>query len=321
VPAATAPVQTSAKLSARRASVRLFLALALCALAQGAAAQIQYETITSGGYERSYALYSPDGSDTPKPLVLVLHGAGGDAVHMMQISRGSWNRIAQDEGWLVAYPEAIDTMWDTGGGIISERLARRTDDPTFLAAVIDDIAARHPVDPSRIFLTGFSRGAQTSFVVACRLEGRIRAIASVAMAMPVHVAPGCESGPPVGIMMITGHADPFVPPETGPIYFLGQERDTMLSPQDAAAHWRPRNGCPEAPTSDVKINAYSFDGNTATRTEWATCEGAPIVNIRINPGDHAWPDTVRAGIFSAKSREIDATAEAFRFFSSFASRR
>lgn len=281
-----------------------------------AAAQLERHRLNYDGHSRSYALVQSAPAQQPRPLVLVLHGAGGDARGMEALTAGRWTRIAQTKGWLVAYPEAIGGMWDTDGGKISQTLRNRTDDGGFLGAVIDDIARRHAIDETRVFATGFSRGAQASFLAACKLPGRIRAIAPVAMAMPVHLGPECKSGPPVGVFMITGTSDPFVPPETGPVLVGGQERDTMFSPQDTATHWRARNGCSDSPLETTRIDAIPDDGTALAQSSWPACT-PKITSIRIENGGHSWPSDRRRSLFRTPSREIDATGRIWAFFSSF----
>ena len=72
------------------------------------------ETITNDGIERRYLLHVP--TDLPVdrvvPLVLVLHGAGGDPE---DIEAGSgWNAVADERGMVIAYPEGDGGDWNAG---------------------------------------------------------------------------------------------------------------------------------------------------------------------------------------------------------------
>ena len=79
------------------------------------------ETITHDGIERRYLLHVP--TDLPVdrmvPLVLVLHGAGGDPE---DIEAGSgWNAVADERGMVVAYPEGDGGDWNAGACCGSRR--------------------------------------------------------------------------------------------------------------------------------------------------------------------------------------------------------
>jgi len=67
--------------------------------------------LTHAGYQRHFLLYVPSGY-TPgngTPLVIALHGGGQTGVKLMDIS--GMNEVAELEGFLVAYPDAIGGMW------------------------------------------------------------------------------------------------------------------------------------------------------------------------------------------------------------------
>src|SRR5213596_12156 len=64
-------------------------------------------SIVSSGDKRDYLLYVPRSYDhkKPAPLVISMHGAGGWAVQQMEMS--GWNRLADEQGFIVAYPSGI----------------------------------------------------------------------------------------------------------------------------------------------------------------------------------------------------------------------
>ena len=286
-----------------------------------ARADVQRITLIHGGLERAYFLYQPHrdtGRDDPVPLVLALHGAGGDGGTMLARVQGTLNALADRDGWLVVYPEAYTRVWDTGGGAVSLRQVPRVDDLGYLEAVIADVSARLKVDPARIFAAGISRGGQASFLLACRLSGRIRAIVSVAMTMPAYMEPWCADAPPVGMMQINGTADNVVPYEGGRIVIWGDERDFVMSTDDGAAFWRARNGCAALPTAVRDIGRPRRNGPRVQVTEWSDCtSGAPVVTMRIEGGGHDWP-TGGNGVFAGGAgREVNAGRVAWEFFRRF----
>lgn len=83
--------------------------------------------------------------EEPMPLVVLLHGSGRDG----EIMASQWKDLAVREGFMVAAPDAaISAMWDPKG-----------DPPEFFYSVVSQIAVRHAVDLSRVYLFGHSGGA------------------------------------------------------------------------------------------------------------------------------------------------------------------
>lgn len=81
--------------------------------------------IVSSGERRRYLLYVPDSYDpaTPTPLVLTFHGFAEWPAHQMET--GHWNDLADEDGFIVVYPEGTGFP---GAGVPTgrpERLANR----------------------------------------------------------------------------------------------------------------------------------------------------------------------------------------------------
>jgi polyhydroxybutyrate depolymerase len=71
-------------------------------------------TIIVDGVEREYYVHAPesyDGSE-PVPLVLALHGGGGNAEKMDKLT--GFNDVADREGFIVVYPEGVNKHWNDG---------------------------------------------------------------------------------------------------------------------------------------------------------------------------------------------------------------
>lgn len=126
---------------------RLVAVLFLLAAAADAAPQIEKKTLTSRNRERVYSLYVPSGvsAERPAPLLVVLHGAGGEGKVMVE----QWKDLAEREGIVLAGPDSLE----------APRWASPQDGPLFLHDVVEKIRAEHPIDPRRVYLFGHSAGA------------------------------------------------------------------------------------------------------------------------------------------------------------------
>lgn len=277
---------------------------------------------TLDDYRRRYRLYTPENanqSSSPKPLVLVIHGGGSSDRGMIKLDKQRWNELADQHGFYVVYPNAVDKLWDFGEGLTSENLENRVNDLNYFRRVINDVSRRKNIDQRRIFATGISRGGQASYYLACNLTGRIRAVMPVAMALPDFMENECISGPPVGIAVVNGTADPQVPYDGGWITVFRKKRDIVLSTAKTLELWRNRNRCTDTPVSTSSIDNHD-DQTSVEITEWSNCSGAPVKLFKVNNGGHTWPSGIQylpPRIVGETTKEISAADEGWTFLSQF----
>ncbi len=100
---------------------------------------------------RGALLYAPESSlaQTPAPLAVMLHGAGGNAEHGMELLRPYADRARL----ILLAPESRKASWD----IISD--ARYGADVRFIDECLAELFTQFAIDPARIALGGFSDGA------------------------------------------------------------------------------------------------------------------------------------------------------------------
>jgi predicted esterase len=103
------------------------------------------------GTRRDGLLYVPKGyrEDRPAPLVVMLHGAGGNARHALS----PWQKLADEAGVLLLAPESRGPTWDI---IVEDNYGP---DVAFIDRALAYVFERYAVDPKHIALEGFSDGA------------------------------------------------------------------------------------------------------------------------------------------------------------------
>ena len=118
-------------------------------------------TIVISGQTRAYLLYVPPSYDRtrPTPLVISMHGASVWPAQQMNLSR--WNRLADEQGFIVVYPSGsgMPKVWNVGRGAGLMR------DVRFISALIDTLEAAYNIDPTRIYANGISNGGGMAFVL------------------------------------------------------------------------------------------------------------------------------------------------------------
>jgi predicted esterase len=106
--------------------------------------------------KRDGFLYVPKGyrSERPAPLVLMLHGAGGDA-------EGALNIVQKLADPFETILLAVDSRRQTWDVIISQY----GPDITFMDRALAQTFSRYAIDPSRLAIAGFSDGASYALSV------------------------------------------------------------------------------------------------------------------------------------------------------------
>ena len=264
-----------------------------------------------GGVTRTYLLHAGGQAGSAgaaarggRPLVLVLHGLGGSGAGIEWRTNGTFDRLADRDGAVVIYPEALGDphRWDEGG---DARSGAAPDDLAFLAALVEAAVTELGVDRKRVFAAGFSDGASMVYRLACERSELVAAVAPVSGGMVPDVVRACARGAPVSIIGMHGTADPIAP--FGP------------GIRDGIAAWAKRDGCPPAPRASQLPDLDPHDG-TRTRVDlFAPCAGGTAVAFyEIEGGGHAWPGgaTVRGLRRRGNTpRDFDAGAAIWDFFS------
>src|SRR5258706_11644791 len=98
-----------------------------------------------------YRIYLPKNYDKSKkyPLVVLLHGAGGDETNFMESYRGLWPKLAEQRGYILASVN--------GRGPLSGYRKENGGEQDVLD-VLDLMKSHFGIDPSRVYLGGHSMG-------------------------------------------------------------------------------------------------------------------------------------------------------------------
>lgn len=108
--------------------------------------KVEHASLTFNNQSRNYSFQIPASADPTKPLpaVVLLHTQGGYASDVI----GLWHEYAARTGFIIIAPESqSNTMWSS-----------QVDGPDFLHAVVADVARKHPIDLSHVYLFGDDSG-------------------------------------------------------------------------------------------------------------------------------------------------------------------
>ncbi len=159
------------------------LALAFLAASWSFAAPLAFE---HGGRSRSYLLVGPSGASAPRPVVIALHGGGGDGAKLRKHLDRRLDALASREGFLVVYPDGVGKHWNDGRK--GNDADSEADDIGFLEALAERLVKDGKADPRRLYLVGISNGGFMAHAAACASSGRWAAIGAVAASLGEAVA-------------------------------------------------------------------------------------------------------------------------------------
>lgn len=272
------------------------------------------------GSGRNYFVHFPSGSRAaPWPLVLVLHGAGNNALDTLSMFR--WIEASDLNGFILVGLEARPPrvwlpvnfrlnprVWNSGDPGVQEEGILKNDDVAYTRAVLDEMAQRYTIDPNRVYAAGFASGGGMAQRLGVELSERFAAIAAVGSLRAQSVAPRN----PLSVLMIYGTLDPAVPYEGG----------TRVTP------WGDFPGMPPVSANiagwvhDLHCggDAQSAQPNPQVlRETWKACDaGNEVQAVTVNDLGHHWagsrPDGLKESIAGPMSQSFDDTSEIWAFF-------
>ncbi|MCU0460997.1 MAG: hypothetical protein MUF36_03110 [Bacteroidales bacterium] len=257
------------------------------------------------------------------PLVIALHGRGGNGESMILLTRKGFNKLADKEGFIVVYPDGIEQNWNDGrmDEEANDRAHRENiDDVGFISALIDSMIKDYQTDSKRVYVTGISNGAIMSYRLACELSHKISAIAPVDGNIPNLLIHECSPRMPVPVLAINNIDDPLVPYEGGYIYTSIRRLNLgkVLSVEESIRFWVNRNKCSSVPVVAEEPDLDPKDGTRVTRKEYTNGnDGTEVILYSVDGGGHTWPGGFQylpSWLIGKTSRDIDATRVIWAFF-------
>ena len=257
------------------------------------------------GLTRQYRIHIPSNPQANAPLVLVLHGYGGNNNDMK--NNYGWTELADQKGFVVVFPNGTrdpsnSRFWDVDYDF---HQGLDVDDDGFLSSLAVHLQSLHGLDPERTFVTGFSNGAEMCFQLACRESSTFAAFAPIIGMMLDTLFVTCDPLVMRPILSMNGTADDIT-------LFQGDMNNTggwgaYRSIPETMDFWKgllqipdlDRTYLPNADTDDgstVRLDVYSSELNELM-----------LKYYLVNGGGHDWP-----GAWG--NMDVSATVEAWNFF-------
>lgn len=221
-----------------------------------------------------------------RPLLLFFHGLGGSGPQAFDILR--LEAFARKRGIFVVAPSGdIDRVgrryWNAHPACCDFD-ERGIDHTARIRALIDELLATHPIDPSRVFVMGFSNGGFLAHRLGCLLGDRLAGIVSVAGAGP-EPSLGCVTPRRLRVLEVHGDADQTVFYEGGTLF--GRKDVTYASADDSLADWAKRLGCRGTASAGERRDLYPTSPGDDTDTRgFGDCEHGSVALWTVRGGTH-----------------------------------
>lgn len=250
--------------------------------------------------QRPFRLHVPAGLTGPAPLVVMLHGGTQDAA-AFEAATGM-NALADEHGFIVVYPEQLASAnpmryWNWFDPADQQRDGG---EPAIIVGIVRDLIEQHPVDPSRVYVAGFSAGAAMASILAATYP-------DVFAAVGVHSGLAYRSAGNLAWAMSAMRSAPAPTPAPRPvpvIVFHG-DADSTVDLSNARAVLDQF-----APADVARVSTRGRAGREYTRVS----AGDAGELWTVHGAGHAWSGGTAGGSYTDPSGP-NASAEFVRFFS------
>lgn len=137
---------------------------------------LSLDDVSLDGAPHTWFTHVPDSvrerADALHPLLIFFHGGSDNPAEAAEMSK--FHEIGEAEGFVTIYPWGTNRCsWN------SDMDPEREDDVGFAAALIRYAAGKYPIDPGRVYLSGFSNGAAMAQAVALAHPELVAAICPI----------------------------------------------------------------------------------------------------------------------------------------------
>lgn len=278
-------------------------------------AQVQPGSFMYDGVMRNYLVFLPQGygGELDFPMVINLHADTRSA--QLHLEYTLMNAVADTAGFIVVYPDAY--YFNAAGQKSFNRddinatpppTTPDTRDVGFINALIDTLDSHYRIDLDRIYACGWTGGGTMSLKLACQLNNRIAAVASVTGELSIATANGCAANRAMPVIIMHGTADPIV---------LYGGKPGWHSTEQTASHWANLNNCLE-PDTVLLPNSDPNDGCTVEKFTYPDGDyGSQVILYKVIGGGHSWPGAAFNNGIGNTNRDINAGVEIWNFFKNY----
>jgi len=228
----------------------------------------QWFNLDHEGINRTYYVSYPSGNSESSPLIINMHGFGGNPSN--QLSGTQMNTYAFPQNIAVVYPQGMNNAWNVGTFWDTHSY----NDIGFINLLIDDVASNFDIDLNRVYACGFSNGGYMTYELACELSDKIAAFGSVSGNFMLNSNQQCSDTRDIPIIHFHGTIDQVVG-------YYPPSFDQSLTVEESIHYWVGFN--------DLTIENYeSLNSNVNIYTYSKETSSTEFVHYQVVGGNHEW---------------------------------
>jgi polyhydroxybutyrate depolymerase len=253
------------------------------------------DSILINGIYRNYITYVPSIYQPSQPTSLIFNLHGRTSTAWQQMWYGDFRDIADTANFIIVHPQGLldntgVTHWNLGQSNI--------DDIGFLNSLYSHLVSNYNINLDQVYSTGMSNGGSMSYYLACNMNDKIAAIASVTGAMGTFTQLNCNPNHPTPVMEIHGTADFTVP-----------FNDII----NGIEYWRDYNNCNLIADTTLMPDLNFGDLSTVKHIVYKNGDNGVTTELfKVINGGHTWPGSnISTGV---TNYDINASIEIWKFF-------
>jgi polyhydroxybutyrate depolymerase len=230
----------------------------------------QWFNINHGGVNRTYYVSYPNNASQETPLIINMHGYGGNAINQQIYS--DMDQFAHSENVTVVYPQGLNYSWN----VFTYWDSNPYDDVGFISAMINDISENFNIDLDRVYACGMSNGGYMSYRLACDLSDKIAAFGSVTGNFMINNSINDCQDQNRDIPIIHFHGT-----EDGVVNYYPPSFDGALTIDESIQFWSDYN--------DLNQNSVeTINNNVEIYRYYNEASEVDFVHYKIYGGGHDW---------------------------------
>jgi polyhydroxybutyrate depolymerase len=244
-----------------------------------------------GNKKRFYILHVPRNykKSNPAPLVIAMHGGGGNMKVQSQDKFYGLISKSDEEGTLLVFPNGYSKFesgalatWNAGE-CCGDARDNKSDDVNFIKVLIDKVSHQVSVKPGHVFAIGMSNGGMMAYRLACEVPELFKGIASVTGTDNTLV---CDPKKAVSVLHIHARDDKHVLFEGGAGENAFRDRSKVTNFKSVPytiEKWIGLNSCSRTSTQILKNQIAYCDLYKDCR------DNAKVQLCVTEDGGHSWP--------------------------------